>query len=672
MPRYMSDKNHGFINDLAVLIVEDDPGIADLMIESLSDHGLKAVHVFSGSDAIEWISLHEASLMVLDYSLSDMTAFDLLENLKARAVDMPPFIVTTGAGDEKIAVGMMKKGARDYIVKDSLFFEIFPSVISRVVNDVETEKKLAVMQDAVRERDELLRIIFEAATGIAFIICDNSNDIYRIIEFSPGSEVIFGYSRSELIGRPLSDLYIDSAETGYCPGTWALSEKDLKNETSIETFMTRKNGSTFPCLIRRYLVYDNSGKPHARVDVIIDISERKKEEADRIRLESRIQNAQKFESLGLLAGGIAHDFNNLLMAILGHAGLAITKISSDSAIMKNLVEIEKASMRAGELCNQMLAYAGKGKMIKHRIDLEASVRDMAMMLEASVSKKIRIVFDSRSSGLFIEGDSTLIKQVLMNLVLNSAEAIGDSQGIINIDVGSCDLGIIELEDLWLGDSVSSGRYIYIKVTDNGCGMDEESKARVFDPFFSTKFAGRGLGLAALFGIIKAHKGVIGIQSKPGEGTEFTVYFPAENSNSKTLSGKVFSCLNGGSCGKGIILLVDDEETVRNVGKEMLETMGFKVITAFDGASAVDLFRDNASSLQCVILDLAMPNKDGIEAFKEIMKIRNDVPVLLSSGYSEPEISSRFNDWRYAGFIQKPYRISDLGFKISSVFAGQTK
>jgi PAS domain S-box-containing protein len=663
MSGYASDKKNCSPGDSSVLIVEDDPGIADLMMENLVDQGFRVHHVLKGADALEWIKVQNVSVLILDYSLSDMNAFDLLEKLQDLNEDKPPFIVTTGAGDERIAVSMMKKGARDYIVKDSLFFDILPSVVSRVINDVETEKKLALMQDAVRERDELLRIIFEAATGIAFIISDISGETEKIIEFSPGAESIFGYSREEIVGRALSDLYKVASDTLYsgCYEQGTAKFPRNTNETCVETAMIRKDGSNFPCLLRIYPVYDGLGRIHARVDVIIDISERKKHESDRMKLESRIQHAQKFESLGLLAGGIAHDFNNLLMAIIGHAGLAITKINSDSPVMKNLVEIEKASMRAGELCNQMLAYAGKGKMVMHRIDLGASVSDMTMILEASVSKKIRLVFCSKSSGLFIEGDSSHIKQVLMNLVVNSAEAIGEASGIINIEVGSRFLGESDLDELWLGDSVNPGEYVYLKVADNGCGMDEESKARVFDPFFSTKFAGRGLGLAALFGIIKAHKGAIEIKSRVNEGTEFTVYFPSEETqkheNHEKVYGGIYS--DNGVCHseKGFILLVDDEENVRIVGKEMLEASGFRVLTAFDGISAVDVFRENADSLQCVILDLA---------------IRNDVPVLLSSGYSQAEISSRFSGCGYAGFIQKPYKISELAFKITETVSKRIK
>lgn len=649
----------------SVLIVEDDPGIADLIMESIGGLGLDVCHVTNGCDAIEFIHKISPVFMILDYSLSDMDAIALLDLLAESGEAIPPFIVTTGVGDEKIAVEMMKRGARDYVVKDSLFFEMLPAVIARVLKEVETEKQLNGMRESLKERDDLLRMIFEAATGMAFIIIDLTDPTHRIIEFSPGAEKIFGYTRSEVLGRSSSMLYPSTQHEEEGKRYFDGLPLDSKDEVKLEIQMVAKNSYFFPAILTSYPVFDQKGLLHARLDVVVDISERKKEEAERLKIENRIQHMQKLESLGLLAGGIAHDFNNLLMAILGNAGLAITKIQADSPIMKNLLEIEKASMRAGDLCNQMLAYAGKGKLITHTVNMADAIKDMSIMMEASISKKIRFIYDIKEEAAYVEADMSQIKQVVMNVVINSAEAIGEAQGIISIEVGKKWISDDDLNDLWLGDLSEPGEFVYLRVSDNGCGLPEAKRFRIFDPFYSTKFAGRGLGLAAVLGIVKAHKGVIGIESVPHRGTVFTIFFPAYTQ--KKEAGSVNSeTLKSSEICSGLILVVDDEDTVRTVGKEMLEMMGYQVVAAPDGLTAVSIFREVNEQITCVLLDLAMPDMDGVEVYEEFKKINKLVPVLLSSGYSEHEIENRFKDSGYAGFIQKPYRVSELKIKLSKI------
>jgi len=650
-----------------ILIVEDDPGIADLMLEALAILGLNVIHVVNGATAIERIRDSRPILMILDYSLPDMTAAVLVDNIQKMFDQVPPFIVTTGAGDEKIAVEMMKRNARDYIVKDSLFFDMLPAVTTKALKEIHTELTLDEMRMEIKDREDLLKAVFEAATGIAFIICDLIDSPYRIIEFSPGAEAVFGYNRAEMMGLPVSNLYGYQGSGSEQNSIFdKLCFKDLGDEHKIEITMMRKSGDLFPCLFTSYTLYDQAGQAHARLNVVIDISERKKEEADRQRLETKIQYMQKLESLGLLAGGIAHDFNNLLMAILGHAGLGIARLPSDSPVMKNLLEIEKASVRAGELCNQMLAYAGKGRMVTHQINLSDAINGMTMMVAAAIPKKIRIVCDCSESCLIIDADSSQIKQIVMNLVVNSAEAIGESPGLICVEVGATKLSRKDLEDMWLGDTIAPGEFIFLKVADNGCGMTGDIKSRIFDPFFSTKFVGRGLGLAALLGIVKAHGGSISVKSIVNEGTTVTVYFPKHIDESEAIMEAGGQSYFRSRVGKGTVLLVDDDETIRTVGTEMLETIGFRVITACDGRDAIDVFGNFKDEIQCVLLDLAMPNMDGVEAFEKIRNIKRDALVILSSGYSESEIEDKFQNSGYAGFIQKPYKISDLADRISKV------
>lgn len=652
------DKKHD-----EILIVEDDPGLADLIAEAILGLDCEVFHASCGEAAIERISTMEPDLMILDYSLNDMTAAQLLDKISARFGKIPPFIVSTGAGDERIAVEMMKRNARDYIVKDSLFLEMLPSLTSKALKEIKNENALNRMKEEIRGREVLLQTVFEAAKDIAFIICDMKTPNLNIIEFSPGAESIFGFSRSEIMGMSICDLYRggilpenDESETIL----YGLGNIVAHGKHEVE--MIRKNGQPFTSLFTVYPIYDQEGRLVSRLDVIIDITERKRDEEERDRLETRVQNMQKLESLGILAGGIAHDFNNLLMAILGHAGLAMSRIKDDSVILKNLEEIEKASVRAGELCNQMLAYAGKSRMIAHPFNLADTVNDMKMMIDAAVSKKIRIIRDWGPVKALVNADSTQIKQVVMNLVVNAAEAIGDDHGIIRIEIGISGLDKKSLEEMWLGEAAAPGQYVYLRVSDNGCGMDPDRLKKVFDPFFSTKFAGRGLGLAALLGIVKAHGGVISLSSEPGKGTVFTVYFNQYADEYEVQRSSLKDEVGTNSC-HGMVLLVDDEDAVRGVGGAMLESVGFDVVLARDGKEAIDIFRQRSETIDCILLDLAMPNMDGVETYEEIRKIRKNAVVVLSSGYSEYEIECMFKGSGYAGFIQKPYKISDLSNKI---------
>jgi len=408
---------------------------------------------------------------------------------------------------------------------------------------------------------------------------------------------------------------------------------------------------------------------NAASEVILSASE----EETRMELERKMLHAQKLESLGVLAGGIAHDFNNILMAILGYSDLILKDLPSYSPVREDILEIKKASSRAAELSQQMLAYSGKGSFIEEPIDIGALVKEMTHMLEVSISKKAVLKFKLAENLPKFEGDATQIRQIIMNMITNASEAIGDQSGIISISTGAmeCDRAYLEAPNsAFHGNSINpahEGLYVFVEVSDTGCGMDKETQEKLFDPFFTTKFTGRGLGMAAALGIVRGHNGIIKIYSEPGKGTSFKVLFPATEivekiqcePNGKEPEEKSWK-------GSGTVLLADDEETVRVLGKRMLELIGFSVLTADDGRQAVEIFREKSEEIDCVILDLTMPHLDGNQAFIEINKIRSDVKVILSSGYNEHDATQRFADAGLAGFIQKPYSIDNLSDKMKEV------
>jgi len=395
--------------------------------------------------------------------------------------------------------------------------------------------------------------------------------------------------------------------------------------------------------------------------VMMNIIERRVADEHRLTLETQIQQAQKLESLGVLAGGIAHDFNNLLVGILGNASLARVVLAPEAPARRYVRDIEVAAQRAAELVSQMLAYSGKGRFLVERIDLKSIVEEISHLLEVSISKKAVLKYEFGENVPTINADATQVRQVVMNLITNASEALGDRSGIISVVTGAMECDCDYLSETYLDDDLAAGVYSYVEVSDTGVGLTDKVRARMFDPFFTTKFAGRGLGLAAVLGIIRAHRGAIKVYSEPNKGTTIKALFPAAGGADKPLAPPQAEDVDWR--GEGKILLVDDEETVRAVGRRMLEWLGFEVVTAADGNDALRVFSDGPDDIVCVVLDLMMPHLDGEQCFRELRRLRKDVTVILSSGYNEQEMRARFAGKGLAGFIQKPYQLAELAGKL---------
>ncbi len=468
----------------------------------------------------------------------------------------------------------------------------------------------------------------------------------RIIDVNPAYEKILGVDKDYAVGRKTSEIFLP------CRSPYlSIYEKiaTTGQPQFFETYFESKD---------KYLsvsVFSPSNGQFATV--FSDITDRKKSEEERLKIEEKLHQAQKLESLGLLAGGIAHDFNNILMGILGNADMALMDISPASPVIRNLKNIKKASQQAADLAGQMLAYSGKGKFEIEAININEAIKDMSHLLDASLSKKVLLKYNFIAPIPSIEADITQIRQIVMNLIINAAEAIGEDSGVIKLSTGvmACDRSYFD--NTWLSEEHSEGNYVYIDVTDTGHGIKESDIPNIFDPFFTTKFIGRGLGLSAVQGIVRGHKGAIKIISEPLKGTTFKVLFPACDQPANFMAREL--SLEEAFSGSGTILLVDDEEAVRDIGTRMLERMGFSVFTANDGYMAVDLYKAKSKEIFCVLLDLTMPRMDGEEAFRKLCSIREDVHVILSSGYNEQEIVNRFGDRKPSGFIQKPYEYKKL-------------
>ncbi len=467
---------------------------------------------------------------------------------------------------------------------------------------------------------------------------------------------ILGYEQSDLLGQDWIELCLpaDVQPTVKNVFNRAMAGQDEADEY-FENEIIGRDGGTHYIAWHNILQFDDAGKISGVLCSGIDITERRRAEEKRLNLEKKMLHTQKLESLGVLAGGIAHDFNNLLAAIMGHAELSKRRLNPESPALDNLNQIEKAAERAADLSKQMLAYSGKGTFVVENIDLNHLLEEMLHMLEVSISKKAVLRLNPYSRLPPVEADATQLRQIIMNLVINASEAIGDNSGVISITTGCMDCDRSYLKDVWLAENLIDGLYVYLEIADTGCGMSKTTLARLFDPFFTTKFTGRGLGMSATLGIVRGHKGAINVYSEPGKGTTFKILLPA--------SGRPIEIFNGESLTdnwqrSGKVLLVDDEETVRGIGSEMIKELGFTALTANDGREALDVFSANPD-IVLVILDLTMPHMDGVQCYRELRQLKPDVKVILSSGYTEHEVTQKFIGKGLAGFVQKPYKLSVL-------------
>lgn len=391
-------------------------------------------------------------------------------------------------------------------------------------------------------------------------------------------------------------------------------------------------------------IYQDS-KVVALILISTDITEQKQAEAAMYQM-------QKLESLGVLAGGVAHDFNNLLAVMLMQLSLALTKLPPDHPVNQHIQRTIKAAERATEVTRQMLNYAGRTQSEIKLLDINELITDNIHLFSASVHKNITLISDLSKKIPMMKGDKGQTQQLIMNLIINSADAIGTNTGEIRVITKSQFLTAEEAEQgRWVGAPPLAGQYVRLEVHDTGCGMDAQTLTKIFDPFFTTKFTGRGLGLASVIGIVRSHKGALHVASTLGKGTIFTVLFPATIEVSLTADQTAEQPLVGHG---ELVLVIDDEEMVRDSMTEILSSANLHVLAAADGQTGLQLLREYQHEVRLILLDLAMPGMSGEETFHKILEIDPYIPVILVSGYSEADVMTRFMDRGLAGFVQKPY------------------
>ncbi|MCG8591803.1 MAG: CHASE domain-containing protein [Proteobacteria bacterium] len=507
---------------------------------------------------------------------------------------------------------------------------------------------------ALRASEERLSLVVSAAAEGTWDWNVETGEVY----FSPSWKAALGYSEDQIPHRV--EFWESIVHPDDMPGVREALWAHFRGDTAIyecENRLKRADGTWRWNLDRGRLVERApDGKPLRMVGVDRDLTERKRAEAAQAKMEHRLRETQKLESLGVLAGGIAHDFNNLLTGILGNAS-ELRESAADRETRDATAQIEDAAGMAADLCRQLLVYAGRAHVSLEPVDLTALLLDSLQLIETSIAKRARLELDLARKLPAVSGDPTQLRQVLMNLVINSAESFEGSSGAIHMRTGTTRPTPVDLEQSLVEADLVDVDCVYLEVEDDGCGMSEEVRTRLFEPFFTTKFTGRGLGLSATLGIVQSHGGALLLDTEPGRGTRIRVLIPATSRMPKDL--EPIRATEGAPESTGLVLVVDDERVVREAALRMLKRLGYRTEAAPDGRTALSLLRELGSRVDCVILDLTMPGMDGVEVCRTIHERHPTLPVVLASGFDPGDVLNRFEDLRPRGVLRKPYRISDL-------------
>jgi PAS domain S-box-containing protein len=507
-------------------------------------------------------------------------------------------------------------------------------------------------EEQLRDSEERYRLLFDSNPHPMWAY---DLETLRFLTVNDAAVRHYGYSRAEFLNMTIADIRpaedVPTLLVNVAQVTEGLDEAGVwrhrkKDGTLIEVEITSHT-----------LMFD--GRP-AELVLATDVTERR-------RTEEALRRAQKMESLGLLAGGIAHDFNNLLVAILGQTSLALSRLNADNPARGPIEKAVTASRRAADLTRQLLAYSGRGQFERRPIDLNHLIQENLHLFEVAVLKNVALRSDLVEPLPPIVGDAGQLQQVIMNLIINAAEAIGQRAGLVLVRTR---LQHITPEDVvwWqIGEeALLPGDYVLLTVEDNGEGMEAETLSRIFDPFFSTKFTGRGLGLAAVMGIVRGHGGGLKVISAPNVGTTFEIVLPV--GTIEVAAPTIHAGLQETGATQQLVLLIDDEEPVRMAVTDILELEGLPVLSASDGRSGIELYRQRQADIGLIVLDLSMPGLSGEETFRELRQINGRARVLLSSGYSQDEVAARFAVHDDVGFIQKPYDADQLTRQVKHYLA----
>ena len=577
----------------------------------------------------------------------------LIENLNVDALISAPLI------HKKEPLGLLlvdTKGAkRDHTTSD---VHLLMGIASQVAAGIFNARSYSRLQ----ESEQRYRLLAENVTDVIWIL---DIETLKLTYVSPSVEKTLGYAPDKIVSLSI-DQYLtpDSFQRATTDLSGAMrqiaaGEIEPKSYSVIlELEALHKNGSILPIEVTAGFLLDENDQPNAVLGISRDMSERKKADNERTAIENRLQRSKKMESLGTMAGSIAHNFNNLLMVVLGNLELAKSDLSEGSTAARNIQRAANASQRAADLSSMMLTYVGQLKMESVPVDLSQAVKTVLKNLDESKMANVNLDMKLTDPMPLVAADADQMRQMISGFITNAIEALGKEEGRVRISTGSMHCNKDYLSTTYLREEMPEGIYAYVEVADTGRGMDAETLGKVFDPFFSTKFTGRGLGMAAVMGIIRSHNGAIKVSSVKNEGSVFTALFPIQGISLRPAA--VDNRENESGAERGTVLLVDDDEMVMDIGNQFLKRMGYTVRTASSGQKALDIIKQASNRIDCLLLDFTMPGMDGLETMQQVKKIRPDARIIITSGYTRQQIEDRFALVEPPdAFLQKPFEMKAL-------------
>lgn len=611
----------------------------------------------------------EHCFLEVNHAFCRMTGYSEAQLLRMKIVDLEVDETHRRANSDEFARTGMHHFPVAHLHRDGHTIHLEISII--VLRDRGRKIVVGFARDITERRradDALIQVSRQKKlilNSVAEGICGLDND-GRISFANPAAARMLGRSPGELVGREAGDIF--HLKPHLLRGATLIHGVDGPIRSTAEAVFRRGDGASFDAEYSVAPMHDNA-EQIGSVIVFEDVTPRKRAEEDRRKLEQQMQTAQKLESLGLLAGGIAHDFNNILVGILGNACLAQEELAESSPARQRLSRIVSAGQRASKIIHQILAYAGRSRTDPNPVNLNRAIEETVEFMRPSIAPRVDLRCELDEDLPLIEADSGQLEQILTNLLLNSVEAIGElaaeagseaaSQAVGKVTFATAGTYLSETaaEVSFPGQGLKPGSYVSLSVRDSGCGMSAATLERIFEPFYTRKPRGRGLGLAAIRGIVRGHSGGIRVESTLGVGTTFTIVLPALNAPQPAIPTGSESLPPAGAA--GTILVIDDEEDIREVVQSILSGRGLGVITAHDGRSGVETFRRESDHIDAVLLDLTMPGMDGAEVYQALRAIRPDVQVILSSGFSESDAIARLGDAPIARFVHKPYTLAAL-------------
>lgn len=633
---------------LRLLIVEDSEDDAFLLLRALRQAGYQPLYqrVETGADFLSALAAQEWELIIADYALPRFSALMALQLLRGQGKDIP-FIVISGAIGENMAVEAMKAGAHDYVMKGN-FARLGPAV-ARELREATMRQERHRAQEALRKSEERYRDLFENANDIIY-----TRDMQGYItSVNKKVELITGLPRECLIGRHINDI-VAPEYLGRIQQALALKLDGTLPQTIFEVEAIKPDGERIPLEISSRLLYEDD-QPVGVQGIARDIRERR-------HLEEQLRQAQKMEAIGRLAGGIAHDFNNLLTAILGYSHMIVERLPQHDPIYQDIAEIDKAAQRAAALTRQLLAFSRKQILQPKVLDLNIVVADMEMMLRRLIGEDIELLTRLDPTLQPIKADPGQLEQVVMNLAVNARDAMPHG-GTIRLETSNVSL---EPPALTVQQAeVPSGTYVQLVVQDTGSGMDKETLGHIFEPFFSTKEQGTGLGLSTVYGIVKQSGGHIWASSAPGSGTTVTIILPQVHE--PQFSAGIEKQGVSAQTGSETILLVEDDEAVRHLILHVLRRSGYMTLEARNAREAIALCAQYPQSIHLMVTDVVMPGMSGRELAEHMFGSRPEMRVLYISGYAaDRALSTQGLALGQTPFLQKPFTPQAFAYKLREV------